>query len=114
MICDEIISWLKASMRGLEINEETLALDVIHEHALNGDFLGAEHTRRHVREDWQPRLVDRHNYEQWMASGGTSMRERARAKIDEILSAEPRRILPHDVEQKIKAITEKVLAAQLK
>jgi len=114
VICDEIISWLKASMRGLEINEETLALDVIHEHALNGDFLGAEHTRRHVREDWQPRLVDRHNYEQWMASGGTSMRERARAKIDEILSAEPRRILPPDVEQKIKAITEKVLAAQAK
>jgi trimethylamine:corrinoid methyltransferase-like protein len=65
-----------------------------------------------VREDWQARLVDRQNYEQWMASGGTSMRERARAKIDEILSAEPRSILPPDVEQRIKAITEKALAAQ--
>ena len=80
VICDEIISWLKASMQGLEINEETLALDVIHEHALSGDFLGADHTRRHVREDWQPRLVDRHNYEQWMARGGMSMRERARTE----------------------------------
>ncbi len=43
VICDEIISWLKASMKGLEINEETLALDVIHERALSGDFLRARH-----------------------------------------------------------------------
>ncbi len=114
VICDEIVSWIKASMKGLEINEETLALDVIHEHALSGDFLGAEHTLRHVREGWQPRLVDRQNYEGWMASGGTSMRERARAKIDEILSAEPRHILPPDVEKRIRIITERVVAAQTK
>ena len=114
VICDENVSWIEASMKGLEINEETLALDVIHEHVLSGDFLGAEHTLRHVREGWQPRLVDRHNYEQWMASGGMSMRERARAKIDEILSAEPRHILPPDVEKKIRTITERVVATQTK
>jgi trimethylamine--corrinoid protein Co-methyltransferase len=114
VICDEIISWLKAFMQGLEINEEMLALDVIHEHALNGDFLGTEHTLRHVREGWQPRLVDRHNYERWMASGGMSMRERARTKIDEILSAEPRHILPPDVEKRIRTITERAVAAQTK
>jgi len=114
VIEDEIVSWIKASMKGLEINEETLALDVIHEHALSGDFLGAKHTLRHVREGWQPRLVDRHNYEQWMASGGTSMRERARAKIEEILAEEPRHVLPPDVEEKIRAITKRVVAAQAK
>jgi len=66
----------------------------------------------HVREDWQPRLVDRHNYEQWMASGGTSMRERARAKIDEILGSEPERTLPPEIEQKIRDIAQRVIAAQ--
>jgi trimethylamine--corrinoid protein Co-methyltransferase len=85
---------------------------VIYEHALSGNFLGTEHTLRHVREDWQPRLVDRHNYEQWMASGGMSMRDRARAKVDEILSAEPRQILPPDVEKRIRIISERVVAAQ--
>jgi len=49
-----------------------------------------------------------------MASGATSMRERARAKIDEILSAEPRHILPPDVEKRIRTITERVVAAQTK
>ena len=112
VICDEIISWLKASMQGLEINAETLALDVIHTHGLSGDFLEAEHTLRHVREDWQPRLVDRHNYEQWQASGGSSMRERARAKIDEILGADPERVLSPEIAEKIKGIAERAIAAQ--
>jgi len=114
VICDEIISWLKASMQGLEISEETLALDVIHEHALSGDFLESEHTLRHVREEWQPRLVDRHNFEQWLASGGTSMRERARAKIEEILGSEPERVLPPDVEKRIRTISARAVAAQTK
>jgi len=113
VICDEIISWLKALMQGLEINEETLALDVIHEHALSGDFLGAEHTVRHVREGWHPRLVDRQNYEGWMDSGGTSMRERARSKIDEILNAEPQHVLPPDLEKRIRKITERMVTAQM-
>jgi trimethylamine--corrinoid protein Co-methyltransferase len=114
VICDEIISWLKACMRGLEISEETLALDVIHEHALKGSFLESEHTLRHVREEWQPRMVDRHNYEQWLASGGTSMRERAGARIDEIIGAEPRQVLPPDIEKRVREISDRAVAAQTK
>jgi trimethylamine--corrinoid protein Co-methyltransferase len=114
VICDEIISWIKTSMHGLEINAETLALDVIHEHALNGDFLGTEHTLRHVREGWQPRLIDRRNYEQWIGNGGKSMRERAGAKIEEILSAEPQEIVPPDIKRRLKIITEKAVSAQTK
>jgi hypothetical protein len=49
-----------------------------------------------------------------MASGGKSMREQARGRIDEILSAEPPQILPPDVERRIRTITEKSVAAQLK
>jgi trimethylamine--corrinoid protein Co-methyltransferase len=112
-ICDEIISWLTAFSTGLEINEETLALDLIHEHGLSGDFLGAGHTLRHVREGWQPRLVDRHNYDQWAQRGATSMGDRARTKIDEILGPEPERILPLEIEQKIKDIAQRAIAAQM-
>jgi trimethylamine--corrinoid protein Co-methyltransferase len=112
VICDEIISWLQACMQGLEINEETLALDVIHEHALSGDFLGAKHTVRHVREGWQPRLVDRQNYDQWVQKGATSMGDRARAKIDEILGPEPERVLPLEIEQKIQDIALGAIASQ--
>jgi len=114
VICDETISWIKACTKGLEINEETLALDLIHEHALSADFLGTKHTVRHVREDWQPCLIDRQNYAKWVESGATSMRDRARVKIDEILGAEPQHILPPDIEKRIRTITERAAAAQAK
>jgi trimethylamine--corrinoid protein Co-methyltransferase len=86
---------------------------LIHEQAFKGDFLGADHTLRHVREAWQPRLIDRHNYDQWKARGGSSMGERARMKIDEILSAEPGQILSTDVEVRIRTMTERAMAAQM-
>lgn len=115
VIQDEIVSIIKAgTMNGLDFSEENLALDLVHKHALSGDFLGTEHTLRHVREGWMPRLVDRQNYKGWMASGGTSMRERAKAKIDEILAEEPVRVLAPDVEKEIKAIADKAVAAQTK
>ncbi len=112
VIQDEIVSIIKANTKGLEFNEETLALDLIHQHGLSGNFLETDHTLRHVREGWQPRLIDRQNYEGWMASGGTSMRDRARAKIDEILAEEPRHVLPPDVEKQIKVIADSAVAAQ--
>jgi len=115
VIQDEIVSIIKASSSpGLDFSEENLALDLVHKHALRADFLGTEHTLRHVRDGWQPRLVDRHNYDQWKAKGGTSMRDRARAKIDEILAEEPHHVLPLDIENQIKAIVDRAVAAQTK
>jgi len=112
-IQDEIVSIIKAgSTKGLDFSEENLALDLVHKHALSADFLGTKHTVRHVREGWQPRLVDRQNYEGWMASGGTSMRDRAREKIDEILAEEPRHVLPADVEKRIRTIAQGAVATQ--
>jgi trimethylamine--corrinoid protein Co-methyltransferase len=112
VICDEIISWLKSYMQALEINVETLALEEIHEHALSGDFLGTDHTVRHVREGWQPRLVDRYNYDQWLDRGATSMGDRAGTKVEEILGSEPESILPPEIERKIKDIAQRAVAAQ--
>jgi trimethylamine--corrinoid protein Co-methyltransferase len=112
VIQDEIVSVIKAGSTGLDFNEENLALDLVHKHALTADFLGTEHTLRHVRDGWQPRLVDRHNYEQWKGKGGTSMRDRARIVIDEILAEEPRCALPPEIAKQVTAIADKAVADQ--
>jgi len=65
VICDELIAYTKSFMKGLEINSETLALDLIDQIGPDGDFLGSSHTRKHYKEDWYPGLFDRHNYEAW-------------------------------------------------
>jgi trimethylamine--corrinoid protein Co-methyltransferase len=112
VIQDEIVSWIKARSEPLVFSKENLALDLVHEHALSANFLETKHTLEHVRDGWQPRLVDRHNYEQWKAKGATSMRDRAQAVIDEILAEEPRLALPPDIAQQVTAIADRAVAGQ--
>jgi trimethylamine--corrinoid protein Co-methyltransferase len=104
VICDELINYVKRFMTGLEINEETLALDVIDAVGPHGDFLSAKHTRSHFKEDWYPTLFDRNNYDNWAAAGGKTLRQRARERVDEILESHEPEPLPRDLQQKIDAI----------
>jgi trimethylamine---corrinoid protein Co-methyltransferase len=61
----EIWSILHAMFQGIVVNPETLALDVIRSVGPGGSFLGQRHTRQHMREHWQPTLIDRRPYDQW-------------------------------------------------
>jgi len=67
---------------------------------------------RHCREGWQPRLIDRQSHKQWEDAGGTSMRDRARVVIDDILAEDPRLALPPEIAKQVTAITDRVVADQ--
>ncbi len=103
-ICDELINFVKRFMEGLEVSEETLALDIVDEVGPHGDFLGTKHTVEHFKEDWYPNLLDRNNFEGWAAEGGNTLRQRARVRVDEILADHRPEPLPADVQQKIDEI----------
>jgi len=104
VFCDEIISWLRRYLRKLEISEETLALDLIHEVGPDGHFLEAEHTLRHVREDWVPTVSDRFAYHRWAAEGATTLQQRANQKVREIIENHRAEPLPEEVVKRIDAI----------
>ena len=101
VICDELIAFVKRFMAGLEINDETLALDLIDQVGPHGDFLGTKHTRSHFKEDWYPRLLDRSGYETWLAAGGKTLRQRARERVEEILESYQPEPLPADVQRRV-------------
>jgi trimethylamine--corrinoid protein Co-methyltransferase len=101
VICDELIHYVKRFMQGLEVSEETLALDVIDEIGPHGDFLGTKHTQRHYREDWYPQLFDRNSFESWTAAGGKTLRQRASERVEEILAEHEPEPLPPDVQRGI-------------
>jgi trimethylamine--corrinoid protein Co-methyltransferase len=66
VVCDEIISFVRRLMRGIEITPETLALDVIDRVGPGGSFMNSPHTMQHYRDVWYPRVFDRHNHSSWM------------------------------------------------
>jgi trimethylamine--corrinoid protein Co-methyltransferase len=107
VICDEIVAWIKHFAQHVEVNAETLALDVIDQMGVDGQFLKSPHTRRHFRERWYPRLFERDNYGGWLAKGGKTLAERAADRVKEILSTHRPDPLPEDAARAIHAIVER-------
>jgi len=66
MIMDcEIFGIICKMMEGIDVNEETLALDIIREVGPGGNFLTQKHTRKHMRKLWLHTLMDRRPYSEW-------------------------------------------------
>lgn len=104
LLCNEIIGWIKRYLSNLEINDETLALDVIHDVGPDGYFLQAHHTLQHVREDWVPTLFDRYDYAQWEQNGGENLQQRANKIIQKILQSHQPRSLSETIEQQLQDV----------
>ena len=107
VICDEIVGWIEHLMAGIEINDETLALDLIDKVGPDGQYLDSKHTLDHFRERWYPRVFERDNYDNWLAKGGKSVAERAAERVEEILAEHQPELLPEDIAQNIKAIIQR-------
>lgn len=101
---NEIIGWLRRYLQKLEISEETLALDLIHEIGPDGHFLETDHTFAHVKEDWTPNLIDRLDFHRWEDQGSTTLQERAQEKVIEIIEEHRADPLPDDIVQRLDQI----------
>ncbi len=106
-VFDEIVDWLKGETSEIEINDETLALDLIDEVGPDGQFLDSEHTIRHFRERWYPRLIERDNYERWLSKGGKTMAQRAADRVEAILESHKPQPLSADVARAVRGVVER-------
>jgi trimethylamine--corrinoid protein Co-methyltransferase len=103
-ICDEIVGWLRHLIRPLQINPETLALDLIEEQGPGGQYIQSDHTMKHFREHWYPDLFERGGYNQWQAAGGQSLGERAAERVTKILAEHQPEPLPEEISRKVEEI----------
>ena len=86
IIDNEIISMAIREVRGIEVNEDTLAYDVIKEYGMSGNCLFSEHTVEYMRSEFViPTLADRNQRQIWEELGMEDIREKARKKATEIV-----------------------------
>jgi len=108
---DEIISFVRRLMRGIEVTPETLAANVIRDVGPGGHFLASEHTLTHFkREFWFPRLMDRARWEDWQADGSRTMGDRVQTFLNDILDHHQPVPLAPDVQKQIQAVLTKAEA----
>jgi trimethylamine--corrinoid protein Co-methyltransferase len=107
VMANDTIGFLRAATRGVLVNDETLALDVVGELGPTGDYLTHAHTLRHFREPFYSSLADKATYSQWVERGATTMEDRAAKQVDKILASHKPEPLPSDVQRDIKKIVER-------
>ena len=78
---DEIARMIKHVVSGIPVDDETLAVEDIAQVGSFGDFLSLDATLRHMREQSQPKLIDRRVREDWTSMGATDLHDRARARL---------------------------------
>jgi trimethylamine--corrinoid protein Co-methyltransferase len=86
VMCDEIISYVKRFMRGFDLDDTHIGLDVIREVGPGGEFLSTSQTMKMFKtEHWLPDLCNRDNLDTWRMKGGKDWAEACTEKAREIL-----------------------------
>ena len=113
VIDNEIIDYALRYIEGFEVNDDTLAVDIIDKVGPAKVFLGEKHTVQNFRDRWAPRLSDISTFEVWEEKGSKAIDELAREKVREILATHKAAPLSEDIEQEIGRILKRAEAELL-
>ena len=104
---NEFARMIKQCVRGIPVDDETLAVDDIAAVGSFGDFLSLDATLRHMRELSQPEFLDRRVREDWEERGASDLHARCLAKAREVLDEYQPPQIDDDVKERIRTIVEK-------
>ena len=82
----EFAKMIKFAVNGIEVNDETLAVDAIHETGSSKNFLIHPLTMKYMRSQSQPEIMDRNHRDKWESLGSNDLDANASAKAREILA----------------------------
>ena len=89
VIDNEILAYVRRMRRGVAVDEGTLAVDVIRETGIGGEFLSHPHTLERWRDEIvRPGLFERATREKWEAEGARSVEERAEEVAERLVGAD--------------------------
>ncbi|MDX1612832.1 MAG: trimethylamine methyltransferase family protein [Candidatus Promineifilaceae bacterium] len=104
---DEIIDMVKRILRGIPVNDDTLALDVMADVGPAGHYLEHDHTYERFKDEiWSPKLVNRQNWEDWNNAGSKRYGERVHERVIEILEAETEPLLDDAMYKELRRVCE--------
>jgi trimethylamine--corrinoid protein Co-methyltransferase len=111
VMVDEIIAMTRRLMRGIEVSDDTLALDLIDRVGPGGEFMSNKDTARRCRSElWVPTIFDRDRWVNWEAAGSLTTLDRIKARLRDILQSHAPLPLPEGAPHRIEAILQEAEA----
>lgn len=105
---NELINMVKRIQRGVEVNKDTLAVDLICERGPGADFLASRHTLKYYRTEYQrAEISNRDSISVWKEKGSKDLATVANEKAREILENHRPDPLPDKVREEIHAVVKR-------
>ena len=107
VIDDEFYSMIFRLVKGLEVNDDTLGVDLIRKVGHEGVYLKEEQTRRHYKKEHRlPLLFDTQFRNAWQSAGAKDTVQRAKEKVRNILAEHKPARLGVDLERHLDDLLE--------
>jgi len=107
---NEMAKQLLHCIKGIPVNDEEMALEVIKSVGPGGEFISHEHTFQNFRKLSAPKLIDRYNREAWKSNGGKDIVQKSYEQAREILETFKPEPLPENIQKQLKDIVEEAEA----
>jgi trimethylamine--corrinoid protein Co-methyltransferase len=106
MIDNDIVTMIKRAIQGIDVTDDTMAVDIVKQAHEIKDFLHQRHTVKFMREQSRPKLIDRTTRGTWEAKGGKDLTEVAREEAKRIIKTHQPEPLSDDVKKTLREIVE--------
>ena len=103
---NEFARFIKQSVGGIPVSDETLMVEEIKKVGPFGDFLSLDSTMKYMRGQSQPKLIDRRVRDEWKAMGSTTIYDRALVEARRILAEHQPLPLRDGAAEEMRAIVE--------
>jgi trimethylamine--corrinoid protein Co-methyltransferase len=102
---NDTIGSVQRTIRGIEVNDETLSLDTMRQQCIHGPghYLGAEQTLRIMQSEYlYPSIGDRLSNKEWKEVGSPKINDVARKRVRDILDNHYPDHIPEELDAKIR------------
>jgi trimethylamine--corrinoid protein Co-methyltransferase len=93
VLVNEILYMVNQYMRGISVDDESLAINLIDKIGPGGHYLHEDHTMEHFRDIWYSDLFDRKVYDVWLEDGGVKFDRRLQEKTASLIEHQPKPLL---------------------
>ncbi|MGQ9588310.1 MAG: trimethylamine methyltransferase family protein [Thermoplasmata archaeon] len=104
VIDHEIYTMMLETLKGIDVSDETIAMEVIKKVGHEGHYLGQKHTVQHFKDLWMPVLSDPRPFQAWTKDGSKTVVKSASEKVKEILASHKVDGLPKSVQDEFAKI----------
>jgi trimethylamine--corrinoid protein Co-methyltransferase len=106
VIDNDVVAMNQRAIQGIDVTDDTMAVDVIKKAHEIKEFLHQRHTVQFMRRQSKSKLIDRQTRGAWEAKGGKDLTQRAKEEARRIIDTHQPDPLSDDVKKTLREIVD--------